>query len=250
MRRRRKTPGWPQPRQGHLSLDCPAPSVLPGHPFHLTLTGAWEEIPAPRPHHSPADAAAHHALVIARNITATLTPADTVLAAARINTVLGRPTDLPHLPIRVIWAHATLTADEEALAATLRHQRHRHETEQRQAEQSRLLAEARNLRTTLMSDPSLALAYWFAAAPHAIDENTVPRLELLHRSLAAYAPQGRWAQLARTLHTFAETLPDDAKNDLIETAAVLADRHGQHTTAEAIRNLQSTNPAETVQHRP
>jgi hypothetical protein len=88
-----------------------------------------------------------------------------------------------------------------------------------------------------MSDPSLAMAYWFATAPQTIDKDTLPRLEQLHERLAAYAPQGRWALLARMLHTFTESLSDEAKNHLIDTAAALTDRYGHPNIADSIRGL-------------
>ncbi|MEU1867863.1 hypothetical protein [Streptomyces gardneri] len=242
MRRPRGNEGWPQPRAGSLNTACPAPTAIAGHPFHLTLTGAWEELPSPRPHHSPADAATHHALTIARNITSTLTPADTLFAAARINTVLGQPTDIPHIPVRLTWAHVSLTCSPDALSATTRQQRIQYEEEQYQAEQTRRLSQARTLQATLMYDPSLAMAYWFATAPHTIDKETLPRLEQLHERLAAYAPQGRWALLARMLHTFTENLSDEAKNHLIGSAAALIDRYGHPDIANSIRELREQPP--------
>ncbi|MFD6343137.1 hypothetical protein ACFWF9_00220 [Streptomyces roseolus] len=220
-----------------MDTVCPVPTAVAGHPFTLTLTGTWEEISSPHPHHNPSDAATHHALTIVRSITSTLTPTDSLFAASRINTVLGQPTDIPHIPVRIAWAHADLTCEPEALSATTRLQRTQHEEEQRQAEQDRHLGQARALQTTLMSDPSLAMAYWFATAPDTIDEKTLPRLEELHERIAAYAPQNRWVLLARILHTFIENLSDEARGHLIETAAGFTDRYGRPDTAEAIRRL-------------
>ncbi|MER8073174.1 hypothetical protein ABTZ59_33455 [Streptomyces sp. NPDC094034] len=237
-RTRRKNGGWPTPRAGALDITCPAPSSIPGYPFTLTLKGAWEELPAPSPHHSPKAAVTDHALTIARNITSTRAPTDTIPAAARINTLLGRPIDVPDIPVRLTWAHVHLTATPDALGATTRHQRRLHEEEQRRAERNRRLDEAQTLRDTLMSDPSYALAYWFTTAPQTIDKDTITRLEQLHSAAAAHAPQGRWAPLARMLHTFADRLPDDARTHLIDTLAALTDRYGDPDIAAAIRTLQ------------
>ncbi|GAA4887793.1 hypothetical protein ACFPM3_18025 [Streptomyces coeruleoprunus] len=239
----RRKSGWPAPRAGSIDITCPAPSTTPGHPFTLTLAGAWEELPSPRPHHTPEATATHHALTIARNITSTHTLADSVPAAAHINTLLGRPIDIPHIPVRLTWAQVSLSADPEALTAASRHERHQREEEQRRAEQRRHLDQARALRDTLMNDPSLALAYWYATAPHTIDEKTLPRLEQLHAQAAAYAPQGRWVLLAGLLNTFAEDLTGEAKNHLIESAALLTDRYGHPDIARQIRELSSSPPA-------
>ncbi|MGW2272218.1 hypothetical protein [Streptomyces yangpuensis] len=217
---------------------------MPGHPFTLTLSGAWEELPSPYPHHNPGAAASYHALTVVRNVTSTLTPADTVLAAARINTLLGQPSDIPGIPVRLTWAHADLTTGAEALSATTRHQRHQHEQEQRRAEQALHLETARAFQTTVMSDPSLALAYWYATAPHTVDKDTLTRLEEVHSQASAYAPQGRWALLARLLHTFTSDLTTDAKNHLINTMATLTDRYGQPDIAIEIRSLHIPDPAE------
>jgi hypothetical protein len=220
---------------------------MPGYTFTLTLTGAWEELPSPHPHHSPDAAAADHALTTARTITADYLATDAVPAAARINTVLGRPTDLPEAPIRLIWGHAHLTADPGTVQAARSHQRHLHELQQRHAEHTRRLDQAHTLRDTLMSDPSLALAYWFATAPQTIDTSTLTRLEGLFAQAAAYAPQGQWAPLARLLHTFADSLTDDAKNHLIDTLAALTDRYGHPDITAAIQSLRTATPTHPAQ---
>jgi hypothetical protein len=238
-RSRSKGSRWPTPRAGTLKLTCPAPTVTPGHYFELALDGAWEELPSLTPHRTPAAAATDHALTIARNITANYLAHDTTAATARINTVLGRPSDVPGLPVRLCWATAHLTADPGAQQAALTQRRLAHEQEQHRAEHQRRLSEARALRDTLMSDPSLALSYWFAAAPHTIDTDTLARLEELFSTAAAYAPHGQWAPLARLLHTFAENLTDDAKHHLIDTLATLADRYGRPDITVAIRALHA-----------
>ncbi|WTO32931.1 hypothetical protein OG399_45350 [Streptomyces achromogenes] len=237
---------WPSPRAGTLTIACPAPTCLPGYFFHLTLDGAWEELPSPHPHRTPAAAATDHALTIARNITAGYLATDTVTAAARINTLLGRPNDIPHLPVRLLWATARLTADPDTQQAALTHQRLRYEQEQRRADQQRALSEARTLRDTLMSDPSLALSYWFATAPQATDANTLSRLEALFAQACAYAPQGQWAPLARLLNTFAQDLTDDTKNHLIDTLAALTDRYGHPDIAASIRALRAAPQPDTT----
>ncbi|MBX9363638.1 hypothetical protein [Streptomyces sp. WAC04114] len=244
-RPRRKNSGWPSPRAGTLDLTCPAPTAIPGYFFTLTLTGAWEDLPSPHPHHNPAEAAADHALTTARDITADYLPLDVVPATARINTLLGRPTDLPHLPVRLAWGHVHLTAESDAIHAAQTHQRRQHEREQRRLEHDRRLDEARILRDTLMSDPSLALSYWFATAPHSIDTDTLPRLEALLNTAAAYAPQGQWAPLARLLHTFAERLTDESKNHLIDTLATLTDRYGQPDITTDIQAMRTATEAGT-----
>ncbi|WP_329240799.1 hypothetical protein OG223_53140 [Streptomyces sp. NBC_01478] len=244
-RTRSRSSGWPPPRAGTLDLACPAPTAIPGQFFALTLTGAWEELPSPRPHHSPAAVAADHVLTTARSITADYLATDAVPAAARINTLLGRPTDISHLPVRLVWSQVHLAATPEVVHAALSHQRHLHEFEQHRAEHHRRLDEARILRDTLMSDPSLALSYWFAAAPQSIDTDTLPRLEALLSTAAAYAPQGQWAPLARLLHTFAHRLTDDAKNHLIDTLAALTDRYGHPDITTAIRQARMAPESET-----
>ncbi|MEU9122843.1 hypothetical protein AB0C96_23765 [Streptomyces sp. NPDC048506] len=124
------------------------------------------------------------------------------------------------------------------MSAAITHQRHADEQEQRRAEQSRRLADAQSLRDTLMSDPSLAMAYWFATAPQSLDSDSLSRLEQLLATAAPYAPQGRWAPLARLLHTFAERLSTDAKIHLIDTLATLTDRYGHPDITAAIQALR------------
>lgn len=220
---------------------------MPGYSFTLTLTGAWEELPSPRPHHSPEAAAADHALTTACTITADYFATDAVPAAARINTLLGHPTDLPTLPIRLLWGQVHLTAEPGAVQAAGSHQRHLHELQQQHDERTRRMDEAHTLRDTLMSDPSLALSYWFATAPQTMDTSTLTRLEDLFAQTAAYAPQGQWAPLARLLHTFADSLTNDAKNHLIDTLAALTDRYGHPDITAALHRLRTTpaaHPAE------
>jgi hypothetical protein len=175
--------------------------------------------------------------MIARNITASYPATDTVPAAARINTLLGCRTEIPQIPVRLLWATVHLAAEPDAVSAALTHQRHADEQEQRRAEQSRRLADAQSLRDTLMSDPSLAMAYWFATAPHSLDTDALTRLEDLLATAAPYAPQGQWAPLARLLHTFANRLSTDAKIHLIDTLATLTDRYGHPDITTAIKAL-------------
>ncbi|MFE9813227.1 hypothetical protein [Streptomyces sp. NPDC005548] len=244
-RSRRRDSGWPAPRAGTGTLTCPAPSSTPGHAFTLDLAIAWEELPSPRPHHSPDAVAADHALTAARGIAAAFPATDALPAAARINAILGRPHELLHLPIRLIWAQAHLTASPEALQAAQRHERHEGEREQNRAEQSQRMDDARILRDTLMSDPSMALAYWFATAPHTVDANTLNRLQDLFESAAAYAPQGRWAPLARALHAFADKLDEDGKIHLLDTLAGLTDRYGHPDIASTILSLRQMPSKDT-----
>ncbi|MEU6277622.1 hypothetical protein ABZ871_35250 [Streptomyces populi] len=180
-------------------------------------------------------------MTIARNIASQYSAADAVYAAARINTCLGRPSDIPHLPVRLAWATAHLTAEPDAQHAALAHQRHLGEEQQRQAEQQRRLDEARTLRDTLLSDPSLALAYWFTTTPQTTDPATLTRLEELLAATAPYAPQGLWVPLARLLHTFADQLSHEAKIHLIDTLAALTDRYGRPDITTDIRTLRATH---------
>jgi hypothetical protein len=155
------------------------------------------------------------------------------------------------LPIRLLWGHAHLAAEPGAVQAAHSHQRHLHERQQRHAEHTRRLDEAHTLRDTLMSDPSLALSYWFATAPQTIDTSTLTRLENLFAQAAAYAPQGQWAPLARLLHTFADSLTDDAKNHLIDTLAALTDRYGHPDITAAIQAVRTppvAHPAQPPRH--
>lgn len=226
-------------------MTCSAPSSDPGCAFILTLTGAWEELPSPRPHHSPDAVATDHALTLARNITVGFPVTDDVPAAARINALLGRPADIPHVPVRLVWARAHLTAERDALSIAVSRQRHAHEQQLNRAERTRRVDEARSLRDSLISDPSLALAYWFATAPQSTDTDTLARLEKLLVTAAAYAPQGRWAPLARLLHEFADRLPDDARIHLIDTLATLTDRYGHPDITTAIQALRK-EPVEGI----
>ncbi|MBT2530130.1 hypothetical protein J7E91_33435 [Streptomyces sp. ISL-99] len=241
--RRRTTGPWPTPRAGTLDVTCPAPSITPGYHFTLHLTGAWEELPASKPHHAPRAAATNHALTLARNITASHQLTDTVPAAARINTLLGQPTEIPLLPIRLTWAQVHLTAEPEALYAVTSQQRRLHDQELQRTQQQRRLDEAHALRDTLVADPSLALAYWFATCPETIDQETLSRVERLITTAATYAPQGHWVQLARLLTDFTARLPDNAKTHLVGTLATLADRYGHADIAAGMRSLRATQPS-------
>lgn len=243
---------WPTPRTGTLDITCSAPSSIPGAFFTLTLTGEWEELPSPQPHHSPEATATDHALTIARNITSALPITDAVPAAARINTLLGRPTEIHHIPVRLVWAKVHLSAESNTVQAAIDHQRHLHEHELRRTEQTRRLDEARVLRDSLLSDPSLGLAYWFATAPETIDKDTLARLEELLLTASTYAPQGLWAPLARLLMEFAARLHDEDKAHLIDTLAALTDRYGQAdiaTAISALRPIPSSEPPARDEHR-
>ncbi|MFE9454573.1 hypothetical protein [Streptomyces sp. NPDC006739] len=224
------------------------PGMWRGRLFQAS--GSDRRTHTPRPHHSPAAVAADHALAVARNITASYLATDTVTAAARINTVLGRPTDIPHLPVRLAWAAVHLTASPDTVQGTISQQRHRHEEEQRRTEHNHRLEQAQTMRDTLMSDPSLALSYWFAIAPETVDTHTLDRLEELLVKTAVYAPQGQWAPLARLLHTFTLGLTNEAKNHLVDTLAAVIDRYGHPGIAAAVQALRQAPEARARGRRP
>ncbi|MFD4949687.1 hypothetical protein ACFWNT_46240 [Streptomyces sp. NPDC058409] len=202
------------------------------------MTGVWEELSTSEPHHDPRAAATHHALTVARNITALHPLTDAVPATARINTLLGQPTDIERLPVKLAWATVQLSAEPAALHAVINEQRRHHDDELRRAQQQRRLDEAHALHDTLVTNPSLALAYWFASCPEKIDAETLTRVEQLVATAATYAPQGQWVQLARLLTNFTQRLPDDAKGHLVATMATMADRYGHPDIAASMLSLR------------
>ncbi|MFE9868641.1 hypothetical protein ACFYPZ_39420, partial [Streptomyces sp. NPDC005506] len=98
--------------------------------------------------------------------------------------------------------------------------------------------EAHALRDTLVTDPPLALAYWFAANAETIGTEALTRVEQLVATAATYAPQGQWVQLARLLTDFTRHLPDDAKSHLVATLATIADRYGEPDIAADMLSLR------------
>ncbi|MFG2289458.1 hypothetical protein ACGFOU_25735 [Streptomyces sp. NPDC048595] len=165
------------------------------------------------------------------------------LAEAKTNSRLGQPVDLPDVPVRLLWAHIRLTADPQQAARADSLVRDQQQAEQR-AHQDRLrLQRAKDLREALLSDPSLAFAYWFLDHPEAIDVGTVQRVEQLITAAASYAPNTAWVQVAQILQEFVRNLSDDARQHLVTSLAHILDRYGQPERAHQMRTAgESPSP--------
>ncbi|WP_128509192.1 hypothetical protein [Streptomyces inhibens] len=152
--------------------------------------------------------------------------------------------DLPHAPVRLLWAHIQLTADPQQAARADSLLRDQHQADQHAHQDRHRLQRAKDLRDALLSDPSLAFAYWFLDHPEAIDEETVQRVEHLITAAASYAPNTTWVQVAQILQEFVRNLPDDARQHLVTSLAHILDRDGQPERAHQIRTAGQTPPPE------
>ncbi|MFI9719236.1 hypothetical protein ACIHFE_06195 [Streptomyces sp. NPDC052396] len=218
-------------------MSCTLPSRTPGYHFEAYLTGAWQDLPGRHQHQNPHDAAASHALTVAQGITGELQLSREAAAQAAINSRLGQPVEVPGAPVRLLWARIQLTADPQQAAHVNRLLREQHNAERRARDDQHRLQRAQDLREALLSDPSLAFAYWFLDHPEAIDTETVQRVEKLVASAASYAPRNTWVQVAALLQDFVRNLPDDARRHLVTGLAHIFDRYGQPERARSLRAL-------------
>ncbi|MFD5536310.1 hypothetical protein ACFWIJ_00250 [Streptomyces sp. NPDC127079] len=238
MRRQRPNhPGWPQPRAGRLDTTCALPSSITGRDFQLQLTGQWEELPTTRQHHDPQAAATHHVLAMARTITMQRSLTEHHAVQAHLNAVLGRSCDLPEAPVRLLWAHAQLTADPQDLAAVLAYQRQHYEAEANDRLVQRRRQRAQELHEALTTTPALVLAHWFSDHPETLDRDTIDHLEQLVSAVTGYAPETAWVQTARLLQTFVQQLDHDARDHLIHSMAQVFTRYDRSDLAEQLRTV-------------
>nr|WP_312024608.1 PH domain-containing protein [Streptomyces sp. WAC 06783] len=235
---------WRRRHHGSLELCCTLPSQFPGYPFEAHLTGAWQHLPARHPHQHPQAAATDYALTVAQDVAGTTHLSWAALAEARINSRLGRPVDLPHIPVRLLWARIQLTADPQQAADADLLLRDQHRAEHHARQDRHRLQRALDLRDALLTDPSLAFAYWFLDHPETIDKETVNRVECLVTAAASYAPRSTWVQVAQILQEFVHALPDDARQHLITSFAHILERYGQHERAQQMRTAGLTPPPE------
>ncbi|WP_159329849.1 hypothetical protein [Streptomyces tendae] len=233
-RRRRNHPGWPQPRAGRLDTTCALPSNITGRDFQLQLTGQWEELPATRQHHDPRAAATHHVLTMARAITVQRPLTEHHAVQAHLNAVLGRPCDLPDVPVRLLWAHAQLTTDPQDLEAVLAYQRQYYEAEAHDRLVQRRRKRAQELHDALSTTPALVLAHWFSDHPETLDGDTIDHLEQLVLAVTAYAPETVWVHTAHLLQTFVQQLDRDARHHLIHSMAQVFTRYDRPDLAEQL----------------
>ncbi|MFJ6825481.1 hypothetical protein ACIQRJ_34285 [Streptomyces niveus] len=236
---RQTTSRWRRQHRGSLELWCTLASELPGYRFEAHLTGAWQQ-PAARPHHNPQAAAADYALALAQEAAGNFQLSRAALAEARANSQLGNPVDVPHTPVRLLWAQIRLTADPQQADRADALLRDQHQAEHRARQDHHRLQRAKDLRDALLTDPSLAFAYWFLDHPETIDEQTVQRVERLINAAASYAPHTTWVQVARILQEFVHTLPDDSRQHLITSLAHIFDRYGQTGRAQQLRATAQT----------
>ncbi|MEV0254698.1 hypothetical protein AB0H82_10605 [Streptomyces sp. NPDC050732] len=230
---------WRRQRRGSLELCCTLDSELPGYHFEAHLTGAWQQ-PVARPHHNPQAAAVEYALTLAQEAVGTVQLSQAALAEARANRQLGRPMDVPHTPVRLLWAHIRLTADPQQADRADSLLRDQHQTEHHARQDHHRLQRAKDLRDALLTDPSLAFAYWFLDHPETVDEQSVQRVEHLINAAASYAPHTTWVQVARILQEFVHTLPDESRQHLIISLAHILDRYGHTDRAQQLRATAQT----------
>lgn len=229
---------WRRRRHGRLVLSCTLPSRTPGYHFEAHFTGAWQDLPGRHRHQNPHDAAATHVLNVAQGIAGKRQLSQEAAAQAAINSRLGQAADMPDAPVRLLWARVQLTADPHQAADINLLLRDQHQAERRARDDQHRLQRAQDLRDALLSDPSLAFAYWFLDHPEAIDTETVTRVERLVASAASYAPHNAWVQVAVLLQDFVRDLPGDAHQHLVTSLAHIFDRYGQPERAQSLRALR------------
>lgn len=226
-----------------LHSDLPAAQLHPGYDFDIHLTGAWQDIPGPQQHRDPPAAAADHALTTARTITAHRYLTDTAAVQARINTVLGRPEQVPDSPVHLMWVQAHVTAAPQDLTAVTALLRTEHEQTLREEHDRRALQRTRQLRDALLADPTLAVTHWFAEHPEAINPALLTQVTQLVDTITAYAPANQWVQVARILQDFVHDLPVDTKQHLTDRLARLLGEYGRSDLAAQLPQLDPSGTA-------
>jgi hypothetical protein len=231
---------WRRRRRGNLELRCTLPSRMPGYCFTAHLTGEWEELPARIPHEHPNAVAIDYALSRAQEITNNRQLSQATAAEAAINSCLGQPRELAQASVRLLWARIQLNAHHQEAVHVERLLREQHQAELHAHQCRNRLQRATDLREALLSDPSLAFAYWFLDHPEAIDTETVQRIESLIAAAASYAPHNGWVQAAQILQEFVRDLSDEAREHLVTGLAHIFDRFGQPERARQLRTVGGT----------
>lgn len=222
------------PRTGQFTLDALAPSISPGYHFTVHLTGAWTDPAIPTAHNNAQAIATDHALTVVQDVAARRYLTDTAAAEARINAVLREGAYSNNRPVELLWAQTQLTAAPRDIASVIRLLRDQYDAAARDQLHHERIRRAEELRDTLLSDPSLALAYWFADRPDTVSDETIKRVETLISTVVTYTPKGTWVQLAQLLTEFNRRLDADERAHLLTTLAHLANRHGHRDIAEQI----------------
>ncbi|WP_405773650.1 hypothetical protein [Streptomyces sp. NBC_00859] len=250
MHRNRDRAGWPAPRTGQLTITGLAlPSNVPAHSFQADLAGRWEEIPAPRPHHDPRAAAAHHAVATARAVASQYPLTELHAAQVHLNSRLGAESDLADAPVRLLWATVHLTATDHDLAAvTALHRRMQDEALNEQVHRQRQ-QRAEELHQALATTPTLALTYWLTHHPDTSDD-TLKAVDRLSREITAHAPQNAWVQIARLLQTFVAELTTKQRLNLAESLTHIVIRYDQPHLAEQLRAITLSMSSEDNHARP
>lgn len=154
---------------------------------------------------------------------------DAILAA------LGRLTRAAQHDVQVLNATVTLRLPEDQ-----QRQLHAYYEQYRQEEladqlQRLTLARLAEFRSTVLSDPAAAMAYWFMTHPEDVDPEAYRKIEQLHQSIARHDSSLGWLRGAKILEDFVHELAPREKAAVVQLLADALAKFGHPVQAQELR---------------
>jgi hypothetical protein len=184
--------------------------------FQARFELRWLTLPAPHAHHDPRAALRDHIRRVAGAICGEEPVTRARIVEDRINARLGNAHDLDKAPIRLLWASARIIAPTDVIAIAKDRELHRNQARLREEKQQQQIQRVEAFRSRVLSDPGMALAYWFMKHPGDPSQNSYTQVEQLACRVASYDPDKSWVQIALVVQEFVRDLTDAERRDSID----------------------------------
>jgi hypothetical protein len=150
----------------------------------------------------------------------------------RINSAMGTSHDICGSAIRLLWANVRfLEVDEDLIVRARERERLRIEAVRREQEQKAEIRHIDAFRSQVLSDPGMALAYWFMRHPDHVGRDALDTIEDFAQRIASYDPNNRWVKISRVMQAFVDNLTESERRQSIEILRFWMTRHGMNGLA-------------------
>ncbi|WP_157099563.1 hypothetical protein [Microbispora sp. ATCC PTA-5024] len=155
------------------------------------------------------------------------------VATHKINTKLGKLQGCPEHGLKILSAHVSLYVDADTASRANEYERRTFDKASLQLELERL----QRFRSTILTDPGNAMAYWMLKYPERLGEDALGQLEGLLNRVAKYNPTATWVEVGQIIQGFLDKADPEALRDLAWVLRWSLHRYGQHQDALRIADL-------------
>jgi hypothetical protein len=228
---RRKNRSPSAPSSFSFSEDLPTTEVDLSLRAHFQVL--WQHIPASSCHHDPEAALRDYVRAHAKRVSEKEPITRFYAISDSINTALGVSQDLETASVRLLWA-SVLVEPGQMLNYAVERERIRSEVQLRVEQQKDEIRHIEAFRSRVLSDPGMALAYWFVKNPGDIRKDTYAQVENISRTISLYDPDKSWIQVAKVIQEFVHELTRDERRQSLDTLREWFLRYGMSKYADRL----------------